>query len=99
MLNDDIDDNMLKIAPKYKGEISQDMIDTFESIVSKCAIKTYVTNEYGRFLFDMPNKSVYLIYRRSDVLPPAVYLNQLGILIELCERNGIKFFYEQQISN
>lgn len=100
MIDDGIDDiNEFVIAPRYKGKISQDMIDTFENIVKNCAKKTYVTNEYGRFLFDIPNKSVYLIYRRKDVLPPNVYLNQLSILIELCERKGIKFFYEPQISN
>ena len=93
------DEDILMIAPRYKGEISQDMIKSFENILSNCSKKTYVTNEYGRFLFDVPNKSVYLIYRRKDVLPPNVYLNQLGILVELCERNDIKFYYEPQISN
>jgi hypothetical protein len=95
-----IDDiNEYQIAPRYKGKISKDMIDAFDNIVKNCPEKCYVTNEYGRFLFDMPNKSVYLIYRRQDVMPAPMYLNQLSILIELCNRKQIKFFYEPEISN
>lgn len=99
MLGNIDDINEFVIAPRYRGEISQDMLESFERIVENCAKKTYVTNDYGRFLFDLPNKSVYLIYRRTDVLPHNVYLNQLSILVELCDRKGIKFYYEPQISN
>jgi hypothetical protein len=97
----DIHDDMshFMLAPKYKGKIDIDVIEQFDDIVSKCPTKRYATNHYGKFLFDVPNRRVYLIYRRYDLITKEEFLKSLSIFVELCRRKGFDFYYEPAISN
>jgi hypothetical protein len=87
------------IAPRYKGKLEQDIIDAFDAIIEQCPHKRYATTPYGKFLFDVPNRKVYMIYRRYDMLSRGQFAESLGMFIELCRKKGFAFYYEPAISN
>lgn len=100
-MDEDIDSfiDYYRIAPKWREPIPKEMMEHMDEIIKKCPKKSFVTTDYGRFLFNMPKKSIYMIYRRYDVLHKSEWLNCLSVFIEICKRKGIKFFYEPSISN
>jgi hypothetical protein len=90
------------IPPRYTGDLSfemSDFVDEFDEIIKNSSDKFYITNFIGRFLFDFPNKRIYLIYRRYDIVPIESYLGHLSLFVELCRSKNIEFFYEKEISN
>lgn len=87
------------IPSRYKEPLEEEVLQYFKTEFEKKEDKYYVTNEYGRFLYDVLNKRVFLIYRRTDIHLEWQVLEKLSLLIELCRKNNIEFIYEPEISN
>jgi len=97
----DINDSVsyFMIPPRHRGKLPEDIIESFDDIIEQCPTKRYATTPYGKFLFDVPNKRIYMVYRRYDMMSVTEFMKSLSTFVELCRKKGFTFYYEPAISN
>jgi hypothetical protein len=86
-----------RLPYKWRGKIDKETIENFDKLVPNQ--KVFMTNEFGRFILDLPNRKIYLIFRRYDIFSKQDVIKYLSIFQAICDKKKITFFYEPQLSN